>query len=702
MSDTTIPTGEAATDTMMDYEEKNRRILVVDDTASIHDDVRTILTYGKTDDRLSELELAVLGTKPSSETPISYEIDSAYQGEEGFKMAVKAREEGRPYALAIVDVRMPPGWDGIQTVERMREVDPELQVAICTAYSDYSWQGLHEKFGTNDWLLIFKKPFDLAEVQQLACTMTEKWNLARQASMKMGELEERVEEHARQLRAANEELQKRNASLADANDRLSEEMNARRLADERIRHIAFHDALTDLPNRTLLMERLNECIARSRGQSDYMFAVLFTDVDDFKIVNDSLGHRVGDQLLSQVASEMIRSMRTIPDSIRPSCDTVARLGGDEFVILLDDVKSVENVVDIAERLQKTVCRPLNVAHREIVPSISIGAAVSRHDYDDAVDIMRDADTALYHAKANGKGCVSLFDQAMRSRVLERVDLENDLWHAVDANQFIVYYQPIVSLADGKMAGLEALLRWNHPTRGLLLPASFIQVAEETGMIAAIGEVVVEEVSRQLSEWKSRFLQMQDLSVSLNLSACQLVSYNLVKQIDHCLETYNLDPSSLKLELTETTMMDNLAMMKTVIDEITSRKIEIHLDDFGTGYSSLSILHTLPFAALKLDRSFVNNLGKDLECETTIQAIVMMARNRRIKLIAEGVETYEQLVMLRDLDCEYGQGFYFSPPVPPEQIESLIESGGRYSVTGGKAKAGLLQPALEGVGAWALD
>jgi diguanylate cyclase (GGDEF)-like protein len=686
MSDTTTPTWEAAKDTMMEYEAKNRRILVVDDTTSIHDDVRTILTYGKTDDKLSELEFAVLGTKSSGEAPIPYEIDSAYQGEEGFKLVSKALEAGRPYALAIVDVRMPPGWDGIQTVERMREIDPELQVAICTAYSDYSWQGLHEKFGTNDWLLIFKKPFDLAEVQQLACTMTEKWNLARQASMKLGELQGMVEEHARQLHIANEELQERNASLAEANDRLSEEMNARRLADERIRHIAFHDALTDLPNRTLLMERLNECIARSRQESDYLFAILFTDVDDFKIVNDSLGHRVGDQLLSQIASEMTRSMRTMSSSIRPSNDTVARLGGDEFVVLLDDIKCIDNVVDIAERIQKAVCRPLNVAHREIVPSISIGAAVSKHDYDDAVDIMRDADTALYHAKASGKGRVSLFDQAMRSRVLERVDLENDLWHAVSDKQFVVYYQPIVSLVDGKATNLEALLRWNHPTRGLLPPAAFIQVAEETGMIETIGEFVLEEVSRQLADWRLRLPDVQDLSVSLNLSACQLVSHNLVKQIDRCLKEYDLEPSSLKLELTETTMMDNLAMMKAVIDEITLRHIEIHLDDFGTGYSSLSILHTLPFTALKLDRSFVNNLGKDLECETTIQAIVMMARNRRIKLIAEGVETYEQVEMLRDLDCEYAQGYYFSRPVPPEQIELLLGSGGYYSVTGREATA----------------
>jgi diguanylate cyclase (GGDEF)-like protein len=674
----------------MQQPEKNRRILIVDDMASIHDDVRAILTYSTSNDILSNLEHAVLGTSSSQSAAISYEIDSAYQGQDGLKLVESAVEEHRPYALAIVDVRMPPGWDGIQTIEHLRVIDSHLQIAICSAFSDYSWQSIFDKFGTNDWLLILRKPFDLGEIQQLACTMTEKWNLARQASLKMDELQSMVEEHARQLHIANGQLEEQNVSLADANRRLSSEIDARRHADARIRHVAFHDVLTDLPNRAFLMQRLDDCIERSKRQKDYAFAVLFTDIDDFKTVNDSLGHGAGDQLLSQIAVEMVASMRTMSDSIRPSIDTVARLGGDEFVVLLDDVKDAKNAASIADRLQQAVCKPLDISHRQISPSISIGVAVSQNDYDDPLDVLRDADTALYHAKSQGKRQVAVFDQAMRSRVLERVDIENDLKRAIEENQFVAYYQPIVSLTTGEVECYEALIRWHHPTRGLLSPGAFLNVAEQTGAIETIGEWMIEEVSRQVSEWQSLFPQGRHLAASLNLSACQLVSNTLVKQLDHCLGKYNLAPSSIKLELTETMMMHNIGMARKVANQIISRGIDIYLDDFGTGYSSLSILHELPFTAIKLDRSFVANMEKDVECQTTIQAVVMMAMNRNIRLIAEGVESYGQLVALRDLDCEFGQGYFFSRPIPNEELSSQLESGARYCVSGS-------EPAVEHLG-----
>jgi diguanylate cyclase (GGDEF)-like protein len=663
----------------MIFEEKNRRILVVDDMESIHDDVRAILAYSESNVKLGALEESVLGTKSTPHVSIPYEIDSSFQGEDGFQRVIKSLEERRPYALAIVDIRMPPGWDGIKTIEKIREVDPRVQVAICSAYSDYSWQAIHERFGTNDWLLIFRKPFDLAEVQQFVCSMTEKWNLAKQASLKLDELEAMVEEHARQLRDANAELETQNASLADANERLSREIEGRRLADERIRHIAFHDTLTDLPNRAYLMERLNECIERSKRHTDYIFAVLFTDIDDFKTVNDSMGHRVGDQLLSQIASQMPRSMRLMQSSIRPARDTVARLGGDEFIILLDDLDAADNAASVAKRIQETVCRSFVVEHREIAPTISIGVAVGRNEYDDAVEIMRDADTALYHAKEQGKGRVAVFDQTMRTRVLERLDLEIDLGRAIEGNQFIVHYQPIVSLVDGSVGCLEALVRWQHPTRGLLMPELFLYAAEESRVIEAIGERVVEEVTYQLSVWRDRYPHTRRMSVSLNLSARQLVGHGLVKLIDRCLKRHGLEPNSLKLELTESMMMNNLGMARKVVEAITSRGIEVYLDDFGTGHSSLSMLHTLPFAALKLDRGFVSHLADDVECQTTIQAMVMMARNRNMQLIAEGIETYEQLVLLQDLECELGQGYFFSRPVPPEALEPLLASGSCYSV-----------------------
>ncbi|MEX0643088.1 MAG: EAL domain-containing protein [Pirellulales bacterium] len=671
----------------MIIEEKNRRILIVDDMQSIHDDVRAILAYSESNDTLSKLEESLLGTKSTPNALIPYEIDSSFQGQDGLEQVSRALKEGRPYALAIVDIRMPPGWDGVTTIEKIREIDSNVQVAICSAYSDYSWQAIHERFGTNDWLLIFRKPFDLAEVQQFACSMTEKWNLARRASLKFDELETMVEEHARQLRAANTDLQTQNASLADANQRLSKEVEARRLADDRIQHMAFHDALTDLPNRAFLMDRLNECIERSKRELGYIFAVLFTDIDDFKTINDSMGHRVGDQVLSRIAAQMLRSMRTMQDSIRPVHDTVARLGGDEFMILLDDLHDPDNAANVAKRIQEAVCTPFALEFREIVPSISIGVAVGRNEYDEGVEIMRDADTALYHAKEQGKGRVAVFDQTMRTRVLDRLDLESDLRRAIEGNQFVVYYQPIVSLIDGSVPCLEALVRWQHPTRGLLLPDSFLPAAEESHLIEAISERVLDEASGQLSAWQARFPLARRMAVSVNLSACQLVGQRFVQWIDRCLIRHGLEPSSLKIELTESMMMTDLAAARRVIEAITSRGIEIYLDDFGSGYSSLSMLHTLPFAAIKLDRGFVSHLVDDVECQTTIQAMVMLAKNRNMRLIAEGIETSEQLVLLQDLECELGQGYFFSCPVPPQALEPLLASRSCYSVDSCELVAG---------------
>lgn len=657
--------------------ENNRRVLIVDDMESIHKDIRAILTYSNADDRFDTLAWEVLGTRSDHTASIEYEIDSAYQGQDGLELVMKALDENRPYALAIVDVRMPPGWDGVETVRRIREVDPQIQIAICTAYSDYSWQSMHELFGTNDWLLLFKKPFDLAEVQQFCCALTEKWNLAKNASLRIEDLKRLVDEHATKLCSANAQLEERNMSLAEANEKLSREYAARCEADAKIRHIAFHDTLTDLPNRASLMERLNLCIERSKRQRDYLFAVLFTDIDDFKLVNDSLGHHVGDQLLSQIAVEMVRSMRTLDASLRPAHDTVARLGGDEFVILLDDARSTDIALRVAQRVQQRVCRSISLEHRTLVPSMSIGVAVSRNYYDDPADIMRDADTALYHAKGEGKGRVALFDQDMHARVLDRLNLENDLTRAIEENEFVVYYQPIVSLRSGKVDCVEALVRWRHPTRGLLDPDTFLPVAEHTGVIDVISEHVLNEVTAQVNKWRTNTSHAANMSVSVNLSACQLVDSGLVTYIDQSLKQYDLPASALKLELTESMMMRNLTKSQETIDRLVARGIDVYLDDFGTGYSSLSMLHTLPFAAIKLDRGFVQHLADEADCQTTVQAMVMMANNRGMTLIAEGVETYEHVAILKALECEYAQGFYFARPGPAKHMDTLFVDEARY-------------------------
>lgn len=659
-----------------------RRILLVDDNPEIHKDIMGILRPQQ-DNPLAIVEAELFGDVVAPDerkrAPVPYELESAFQGEQALAMVEQALREGRPYSMAIVDIRMPPGWDGIETIERLRLVDPALQIVICSAYSDYSWKAIDERLQATDWLLILRKPFEHAEIRQLASALTEKWNLGVKASLNIEALEELVKDHALRVQQANIELEKRNGSLADANDRLSREMHARQLVDAEIRHIAFHDVLTSLPNRAFLMDRLNECVDRGKRQKGYRFAVLFIDIDSFKLVNDSLGHRAGDQLLTQFASAMLSAMRTMEASIRPSHDTVARLGGDEFIVLLDDIRDSDNVMSVARRIQQLTCLPLDVGGRRMTPNISIGAAISQNEYDDGIDVLRDADTALYHAKEQGKGRIAMFDQAMRSRVLERADIENDLQLAIANQEFVVYYQPIVSLATGKIVCLEALVRWQHPTRGLLPPDSFIPVAEQTGMIEAIGEQVLEQVAGQLSEWRATVPQAANLSVSVNLSAAQIVGNQLLDQVDRCLEQYGLEPSSLRIELTETTAMRNPELSKQVIDALVARGIEVYLDDFGTGYSSLSTLHTLPFAAIKLDKSFIASSETDAEVATTIRAMVMIAEHRNMRLIAEGIETIEQVTALRGLDCEFGQGFFFSRPQSAHAIGEVLENGSAYTL-----------------------
>ncbi len=664
----------------MNNQVKNRRILIVDDNEAIHADIHSILEPPKENAELNSLTAALFdGVAPTSTDAIKYEIDSAFQGQEGFEMLRKSYAEGSPYALAIVDVRMPPGWDGIQTIQEMKKIDPYLQVAICTAYSDYSWQSMLDKFGINDWLLILKKPFDVVEVKQLACSLTEKWNLSKRVSMRTVELEQSVEDHALQLEIANAKLQEQVQSLADTNSHLSREMEARREADEQLRHIAFHDALTGLPNRVMLSERIGECIDRSKRQQSYHFSVLYCDLDNFKIVNDSLGHRVGDQLLVHIGERLRNALRTTLESIRAGYDMVSRLSGDEFVVLLDDVEGAEHALLIAERVREVVCQTVKIDQNELVPSISIGVAMSSGEYDDATEMLRDADTALYHAKDNGKCCVSMFDSNMRTQVTNRMNLESDLRRAIEEEQFVVYYQPIVSLLTGEIVSLEALVRWQHPVQGMLSPDAFISVAEETGMIDAIGEFVFREAVDQVGHWKSSLPEAEQLSVSINLSPRQLRNRRIIGVISESLKNSGFDPSALKIEVTESAMMTDLAMVRSIIEDISAMGVEFYLDDFGTGYSSLSILHTLPFSTIKLDRSFVSNLDKELESPTTIQAIVMLARNGGVKLVAEGIETYAQLCYLRELDCEYGQGYYFSKPKPKREIEELLRKGAKHLV-----------------------
>jgi diguanylate cyclase (GGDEF)-like protein/PAS domain S-box-containing protein len=432
------------------------------------------------------------------------------------------------------------------------------------------------------------------------------------------------------------------------------DISERKRAQEQLRHNAFHDPLTDLPNRALFMDRLEQAVKRAKRHEDYLFAVLFLDLDRFKLVNDSLGHMVGDELLIAIAHRL-------EVCLRPG-DTVARLGGDEFTVLLDGVEDLSDANRIADRIQKELRLPFNLSGQEVFTAVSIGIALSATGYDQPEDFLRDADTAMYRAKALGKARYHVFDTAMHEQAVTRLQMETDLRRAIERQEFRVHYQPIVFLETGRTIGFEALLRWEHPKRGLISPGEFIPVAEETGLLVPIGQWVLCEACRQMRVWQVRFPTSPPLRISVNFSVKELTQPDLIEQIAQILHETSLDASSLKLELTESVLLENTETATTLLKRLKALGMELYLDDFGTGYSSLSYLHQFPINALKIDRAFVSRINVCNESWQIVQAITMLANALGMDVIAEGVETFEQLAQLSALQCKYGQGNFFSKPL----------------------------------------
>ena len=431
------------------------------------------------------------------------------------------------------------------------------------------------------------------------------------------------------------------------------------------------DPLTGLPNRLLFIDRLGRLIKHSKRRQDHLFAVLFLDLDGFKMINDSLGHLVGDQLLVGVAMRLEKCLRSSDTVARlGETFTVARLGGDEFTILLDDIKEPADANRAAERLMKALAPPFVLAGKEVFTSISIGIALSNSAYEQPEDMLRDADTAMYRAKSLGKARYEVFDADMRASVMARLQLETDLRRALERNEFRNFYQPIVSLESGRIVGFEALLRWQHPTRGMVGPEEFIFVAEETGLIRELGWWSLREACRQMSQWRGRSDSYLDLTVSVNLSAKQLLQAHLVDDMAKLLREVGLPPEALKLEITESAVMADPAAAAETLQHIKSLGIRLAIDDFGTGYSSLSYLHRFPLDTLKIDRSFISGGGEGDTMEIA-RTIMPMAKNLRLDVVAEGVETLEQVALLKRLQCKYAQGYYFSKPLAPEEVVPIL-------------------------------
>lgn len=432
------------------------------------------------------------------------------------------------------------------------------------------------------------------------------------------------------------------------------------------------DPLTGLPNRLLFIDRLGRLIKHSKRRKDHLFAVLFLDLDGFKMINDSLGHLVGDQLLVGVANRLEKCLRSSDTVARlGETFTVARLGGDEFTILLDDLKEPDDAKRAAERLMDALTPPFVLGGKEVFTSVSIGIALGNAAYDKPEDLLRDADTAMYRAKSLGKARYEVFDADMRASVMARLQLETDLRHALEREEFRNFYQPIVSLESGRIVGLEALLRWQHPKRGLLGPEEFIFVVEETGMIRELGWWSLREACRQMRDWRERSDAVLDLSVSVNLSVKQLLQPNLVEDIKKLLHEVKVPPQVLRFEITESAVMADPASATELLQQIKALGIRLAIDDFGTGYSSLSYLHRFPLDTLKIDRSFINNAAADGEGMEIARTIMPMAKNLRLDVVAEGVETLEQVALLKRLQCRYAQGYYFSRPLAPKDIGELL-------------------------------
>ena len=534
--------------------------------------------------------------------------------------------------MAFVDMRMPPGWDGLKTIEHLWATDPDVQVVICSAHTDYDWTEVVERLGHSDKLLVLRKPAEPIEVLQCATALSRKWENDRLVRDQMLRLEEVITTRTRGLEAANQQL----------------------------RHLATHDPLTGLPNRVLLDDRLHQAIAHA-DRDMRAFAVLVCDLDRFKLINDSLGHRAGDELLQEVARRLSTVVRT--------ADTVARFGGDEFVLIGTSIADADDAAGLASRVMEVLQAPVRIAGIDIHTSPSIGIAMYPDDGTTTQALLARADAAMYSAKQNGRGNFRRYSPGMHAGTEDRVQLESDLHNALNLNQLALYYQPKVDTRTGEVRSAEALIRWLHPTRGVVSPADFIPLAEECGLIGAIGAWVIREACRQARAWQNE--GVPPLRVSVNLSASQFRDSGLVDNIRTALVDAGLEARYLEVELTESAVMSDPEQSIAILEQLSAMGVLVSVDDFGTGYSSMSYLRRFPIDKLKIDRVFIDEIVSRPEDASIVRAIVSLAHSLHLKVVAEGVETPAQLDFLKLTGCDEYQGYHFSRPLPAADFERLM-------------------------------
>jgi diguanylate cyclase (GGDEF)-like protein/PAS domain S-box-containing protein len=743
---------------------ENRRVLFVDDMPSIHEDFRKILCPAVVAVDLDAEETLLFGAEKTV-AALSFEMDSAYQGAEALEKVQASLKSGTPYAMAFLDMRMPPGWDGVETVERLWQADPRLQIVFCTAYSDYSWKEILQRLEVRDRLLILKKPFDPIEVYQFASALTTKWQMTEQAAFKMERLEHAVEERTRELSNANiivqnspvvlyrlrgepsfpliyvshnitklghdpmallassnwaeqlihsEDLAKvgeamrsilnknaegasiefrlragegalrwvenRYVPVRDKEGRLIEvegiviDITERKAAEEKITLLARTDALTGLANRATFTERLSQSFAAAQ-RGAHPFAILYLDLDKFKPVNDTFGHPVGDLLLQQVAQRLKSCTR--------ESDLVARLGGDEFAILQGEMKEPANAGTLAAKIQAALALPFAISGNEFNISVSIGISAYLPDSTGADAMLVQADLALYRSKDEGRNQYHFHSDDLDREVLDRFTLGGEIKRAIEQGEFELEYQPQVELASQNIVGMEALIRWNHPTRGLLAPGLFIPIAEKTGTIVALGHWVLDQACRQMSLWRKEKLAPSVIAV--NLSLFQLKSgQELVRDVTETLAKWSLEPSDLEFDVTEATLAQLTWTQNSVLPRLRELGVKIAIDNFGSEYSSFDYVRAYGVNHLKVAQSFINRSTTDPGSAATIRAIVNFARDIGIVVIAQGVETEQQrdLLTLTDISTQ-AQGFHFSKAVGADRAGEMLREG-RVLVAGGPA------------------
>ena len=712
---------------------ENRRVLIIDDDTRIHEDFRKILGEKEDKSEYDQIEAKLFSDDTSHTDSIVYELDSAYQGEEGYEKVLAANNEGRPYAMAFVDMRMPPGWDGLETIKQIWVIDSQIQLVICTAYSDYSWNEVLYHLGASDRLIILKKPFDMVEVQQLTTALTTKWSLSCESISRLHQIEESEEkyrtvvdsvedtimtldkdgnimfvnhnpwqminqavggnyysdikdEHREKVKQTIKDVfnkgEQKSIEYATSNGQnkivwsegrispyyknnevvaatlVASDISARKALDWQLRH----DELTGLANRTHFSTYVKSSLAEKKPE-DYL-AVLFIDLDHFNLINYCFGHELGDKLLVRVSELLSRKVE--------KKEMLARLGGDEFAILKCLHKDDSWVHKYAESINDLLKQPLTVDGFDIYPSASIGVVVVNDAEIAVTSLMQDADAALYHAKSKGRNRYECFDQTMRDEVVKRVRIGNELRQAIESDQFEAYYQPFTNLNKGHVTGFEALIRWNHPEKGMIPPDEFIPIAEETGLIFSLTRKMLMTVCGQLKKWHD--MGIEDIKVSVNCSARDFNEQNMREVIEETIKKTGANIKQLELELTESSIMDDAENSIESMRILTDMGLNIAIDDFGTGYSSFSYIKQFTINKLKIDRVFISDTPEDQDDVAIVEAIIAMAHRLKLKVVAEGVETAEQLEFLKAAKCDVIQGYFLGKPMTSDEASKRLQKG----------------------------